>query len=179
MERRLDEELLVGLAATVAGDVAGRDGDEVGSDAVLVHHVEDAVGAEEVDLDRGVERVVERHGGSGVHDDVGARPDGAVLFGQTEAVGADISGDDGDALVAVGVELVAELAAQLVERVVLEDLALDATLHRATARRTDEQDESTVGNAAQQPLHERRAEEAGASGDGDAFPCEGLGDHGR
>src|SRR5690606_41956239 len=86
-----------GRAAAVAGDVAGRHGDQVGRDAQLGEGAGDPGGAEQVDLDRGVERRVERHGGRRVHDDVAARERGAALVVEAEPVGGDVAGDDGDA----------------------------------------------------------------------------------
>ncbi len=74
VERAVADEDLRCVAASVAGDVARRHGDEVGRDAELVAQVGDARRAEQVDLDRRVERRIERDGRRRVDDDVARRP---------------------------------------------------------------------------------------------------------
>ena len=56
VERAFADELLRGVAAPVAGDVAGADRDEVGRDAEFVAEGGDSCRAEQVDLDRSIER---------------------------------------------------------------------------------------------------------------------------
>ena len=73
----------------------------------------------------------------------------------------------------------AQLGAQAVERVVADDLALDALGRRRPPAGPHEQDELAVGHGPQQPLDQRGADEAGRPGDGDARAGECLGDHGE
>ena len=108
---------------------------------------------------------------TGEHVTVGGR--------QAEAVGADVAGDRRDALGRDLLEaLRAELAAQPVEGVVAQQLALDAPSGRGALAVTDEQHQLAARHRAQQPLHERGPDEAGRPGDGDASAGQGLGDHG-
>ncbi|MDQ1422932.1 MAG: hypothetical protein QOD72_430, partial [Acidimicrobiaceae bacterium] len=96
---------------------------------------------------------------------------------QSEAIGRHVAGDDAQPASHHGVELAAEIRAKAVEGVVAEDLALDALGGRRPATAPHEQDDLAVGNAAQQPLDDRGAEEAGPPGDGDSLFPEALGDH--
>ncbi len=82
VERAGADEFFGCVAAPVAGDVAGADGDEVRGDAELLAQLDDAHGAEQVDLDRTVERRIERNGGSRVNDRVGSGPECRVGFVQ-------------------------------------------------------------------------------------------------
>ena len=105
------------------------------------------------------------------------RPIGVV---QPEAVGADVAGDRRRPARGHRVEAVAaELAAQPVECVVLEDLPADPLVDARALARSDQQHEPAVGHAAQQPLDQRRADETRAPGDGDALARQLLGDHRR
>jgi hypothetical protein len=94
---------------------------------------------------------------------------------EAEAVGAHVALDDlhpaGHQLVERG--LAAELVAQAVEAVVLEDLASGALLDVAHASGADQQHELAVGHRTQEALHQRGAQEAGAAGDGDALARRG------
>ena len=72
-ERAVVHRLLGRRAPPVAGHVAGGHGDEVGGDAEVLQREGDAAGAEQVDLDRAVERRVEGDGGGRVDDDVARR----------------------------------------------------------------------------------------------------------
>ena len=104
---------------------------------------------------------------------------GAAGVVEAEPVGADVAGDGRDPLGHQrGEAVLAVLLAEPVEGVVAEDLPLGPLLDGGPAARADEQHELAVGHAAQQPLDERGAEEAGAAGDGDALAGELLGDHG-
>ena len=170
---------LGGAAAPVAGDVAGRHRDEVRRDVELVARLRQAGGAEEVDLDGEVEGGVERHRGGGVDDGVAAgedRPSGLV---EPEPVGADVAGHHlnaaGDHLVEG--RLAAELLAEPVEAVVLEDLALGALLDGAHAAGPDEEHELAVGGRSQQALDQSGAHEAGGAGDEDALAGKVVPDH--
>ena len=64
-----------------------------------------------------------------------------------------------------------------VEGVVLEQLALDTLRRGRPLAAADQQHEVAVGDAAQQALDQRRADEPGRAGDGDPFAGERLGDH--
>ena len=67
--------------------------------------------------------------------------------------------------------------AQAVEGVVAEHLACRTARDVRPLAGADQQHQLATGHAAQQPLHERRAQEAGAPGHGDALSLESLGDH--
>jgi hypothetical protein len=150
----------------------------MGGDAEVLQREGDAAGPEEVDLDRAVERRVERDGRRRVDDDVaGGERDPAGLV-QTEAFGADVAGDDLDPPVDGRVERVlAQVGTQAVEGVVVEDLALGPLRDGRSLAGADEQHELAAWHRAHQPLDQRGAEEAGATGDGDALAVESLGDH--
>ena len=93
---------------------------------------------------------------------------------EAEPLGRHVAADDLHPPVDHGVE-VAGLP-QAVEGVVLEDLAPGPLLDAAPLARPDEQDQLAPRRAAQQPLDQRRAQEAGAAGDGDALAVERGGD---
>jgi hypothetical protein len=95
----------------------------VGGDTQLLEREDDAAGAEQVDLDRGVEGRVEGHGGRRVRHDVAAREDGAPGLVEAQPVPADVARDDGHPLVEQGVDGgTADVGPQRVEGVVAEDL---------------------------------------------------------
>lgn len=71
----------------------------------------------------------------------------------------------------------AQFGAEAVEAVVLEDLPGGALGDVAHATSPDQQDQFTVGDRAQQALHQGGAQEARRAGDGDALPGEVVGDH--
>jgi hypothetical protein len=151
----------------------------VGGDAQVVEGLGDAAGAEQVDLDRAVERRVEGHGGRAVDHDVAAGQRGPAGVVEAEAVGADVAGDHLHPPLDGGVELgLAQLLAQPVEGVVAEDLAAGPRLHRRPLAGSDEQHQLTAGNGPQQALDQGGAEEARPARDRDALPIKGLGDHG-
>ena len=101
---------------------------------------------------------------------------------QPESVGADVAGDRGDPpRCHLGERFpsgLGELGSQPVEGVVLEDLPFGPFGGAGSLSGTDEQHEVAVGHAAQQPFHERRADEPGGPRDGDGLAGERLGDHG-
>ena len=119
-------------------------------------------------------------GGRGVDDDVAGGERGAVGVVEPEPVGADVAGDRwrraGRPSPRTARSL-AELGAEAVEGVVLEDLPLDPLRRPSCAcpARTSSTS-SQSGHAAQQPLDQRGADEAGAAGDGDALASERFGD---
>ena len=182
VERAFADEFLRRVAATVAGDVARADGDEVWRHAELVAQLGDAGRPEQVDLDRPVERRVERNGGGRVNDDVGGRPDRPVLAGEAEPVGADVAGHGVDATCGHLVERLGRVGcgvgvAQPVEGVVLQQLLLDPLRCGRALTVADQEDQFAPGHAAQKSLDERGADEPGRAGDGDALASERLGDH--
>ena len=87
-EAVLGEELLLGLALVGAGDVRGRDGDQVRLRADVGDGRGHPRGAQEVDLHRLGQRGIEGHGGGGVDDDVGPGQGGPTLVVEAEAVAA-------------------------------------------------------------------------------------------
>ncbi len=178
VERAVADEDLGCVAATVAGDVARRHGDEVRGDPELVAEVGDARRPEQVDLDRRVERRIERDRGGRVDHDVARGEGGQVDVVQPETIARDIARHRGDPVGHRRVEIGAVLGAQAVEGVVLEDLLAGALGRGRALAVADQQHEVAVGHAAQQPLDERRPDESGAAGDGDLLPGERRGDHG-
>ena len=77
------------------------------------------------------------------------------------------------------VEAVAELLAEPVEAVVLEDL-LGGPLHRrGPATGADEQDDLAVGDAAEDALDQGRPEEPGGAGDEESPAGQGVADAGH
>ena len=76
------------------------------------------------------------------------------------------------------VEVGSVLGAEPVERVVLEDLLAGPFGGAGALAVADQQDEMTVGHAAQQALDQRGTDESGTAGDGNLLPRERRGDHG-
>ena len=106
------------------------------------------------------------------------RPAGVV---EAEPVGADVAGDDlrpGGRPSRRRARRAAELVAQAVEAVVLEDLPLGPLVDGALAAGADEQHELAVRARRAAAVRRARCREAGAAGDGDALAGERLGDHG-
>ncbi len=101
---------------------------------------------------------------------------GPTLVVEAQAVGADVARHRGDPPVDRGLELVAPGLAEAVEGVVAEDLPVGPPGRVRTATGPDEQDELAARRGAQEALDQRRAEEAGAAGDGDALAVEAFGD---
>ena len=112
-------------------------------------------------------------------DEHGARRQrGPPVVVEREPIRADVPGDRGDALGHHGGEAVlAELLAQAVEGVVAEDLALGALLDRRPTAGPDEEHELAAGDAPEEPLDQRGAEEPRATRDRDARAVEPLRDH--
>jgi hypothetical protein len=75
------------------------------------------------------------------------------------------------------VEALAELAAEPVETVVAKDLAPGSLGRWVALARADEHDDLASGHASEQPLDERRSQEARRSGYGDSPAGELVGDH--
>ena len=179
VERSRRNELLRCAAAAVAGHVTGRHGDEVRGDPELGEQSGDAGRPEQVDLDGRVERRVERHRRRRMDDRV-ARPEHlAIGVGQGEAIAADVAADRRDpSRRQLGEAIATVLLAEPVEGVVLEQLALDALCRRRPLAVAHEQHQLTVGHGAEQALDQRRPDESGRPGDGDARSRERLSDHG-
>ena len=70
----------------------------------------------------------------------------------------------------------AQLGAEAVEGVVLQQLPLDPPGGGRALAVAHEQDQVAVGHTTQQPLDERRADEPGRAGDGDALAGQGRRD---
>ena len=113
-------------------------------------------------------------------DDGVARGEQVAAGGvEAESVAAHVAGDCGDAAGRhLGEALLAQLGAQAVEGVVLEDLAGQALLDGGAAAGAHEQHELAVGDASEQTFEEVGAEEAGGAGDEEASAGEGVSDHG-
>ena len=170
------------VAATVAGHVTGGNGYEVGETArgartFFVEHLSDTHGAEQVDLDRAVERRVERDAGRRVDDDVARREGPTIVGGESESVGAHVTAHDADTRRDSCIELIAPFGAQSIERVVLHDLASHAFGGRGSFPVANEQHERAIGNRAEQSFDEGRTHETGCTGDADATAGQGGGDH--
>ena len=177
-ERAVVHRDLGGCTAAVAGDVAGGHRHQVGRDLERLQRLHDPRRAEEVHLDGRVERRVERHGRGGVDDD-GARGQGlAAGVVEGEPIRSDVARDRGDPLGNHrGEAVLAELLAQAVEGVVAEDLPLGALLDGGAAAGPDEQHELAAGDAPEQPLDQRGAEEPRAPRDRDARAVQPVRDH--
>ena len=156
-ERALVHHLLEGGTAPVAGHVAGGHRHQVRGNAQIVERGRDAHGAEQVDLDRGVEGRVERHRGRRVDDDVATGQDGPAGLVETQAVTADVTGHRrqalGDEVVEgggppTGLSRAGVLGPQAVEGVVLDDLARHPLLHRGALAGSDQQHDLAVGHLA-------------------------------
>ena len=190
-ERVAVEQLLAGLALVGAGHVRGRHREEVDrpgpalSAAASSRAGHDGRGhpgrPEQVDLDGGVERGVEADRGGRVHDDVALATGAASPSSSSPSPSvADVAGHGGDPGGHLVVEAVPELCAQAVEAVVLEDLP-GGPLHRGRRggpgriRRTT----SAVGDGAQEPLDQGRAEEPGGAGDEEPPAGQGVADAGH
>jgi len=144
---------------------------------VFVAQVCDALRAEKVDFDSGVEWGVERHRGCRVDDHISAEPGFEVFAREIEAVGAHIARNSTDATSThFGERFFAHFFAQAVEGVVFEHVAVDSSLGPSAAG-THQQDEFTVWDTANEPLNEGGTEETGRAGNGDALSCEVFDDH--
>ena len=168
------------VATTVARHVARADADHVGRDVQRLQRLHNAHWPHQVDLDRAVERTVERHRRCRVNHDVAAGKDCAVDIVEPKSVGADVAtnGDDaaGDHLIE-GFGSACVLGLQAVEGVVLEDLAAHALGRVVAPAGAHEQHEGAVGHAVQQAFDQGGAHEPGTSGDGDPLVRELFGNH--
>jgi hypothetical protein len=133
--------------------------------------------AQQVDLDGRVQRRVEAHGSRGVHDDVGRCECPPVIVAQAQPVDGDIAADNPHAALDLDVEVFTPLRPETVEAVVAEDLPARPVCGRRPAPGPDEQHQFALGDSAQQPFHERCAEEAGGARDRYAFARQGFSDH--
>ena len=121
---------------------------------------------------------VEADGGGRVDDDVAAGQDPAALVVEAQPVGADIAGDDLDPTVdPIPEGVLALLVEEAAEGVVAEHLASGPLGRCRPLSRPDQEHELTIGGGSHQPLHQRRAQEPGGAGDGDALPAQLVGNH--
>ena len=183
VERALADELLGRRAAPVAGDVARRHGDEVGRDAELVRACGDAGRAEQVDLDRrrraasrtttvaaewmtmSTVASVARSASSRPRPSVPTSP--AMMVMRRSVISSNDSPRIG-----------AELGAQPVEGVVLEQLALRrARPPRCACRRRTSRTSSQSGTQRSSRSTSAVPDEPGRAGDGDALAGERFCDH--
>ena len=132
--------------------------------------------AEQVDLDGLVERGVEADGRRGVDDDVAGGEEPPAVVVEAETVAADVTGDGDEPAGRLVGEAVAELVAEAVEAVVLQDLAGRPLRRAGPATRTDEHDDLGVRDRPEQPFDQRGAEETGRSGDEEPLPGQLVGD---
>lgn len=103
-----------------------------------IAQIRDALWPEEVDLDRCVERGVKRNRGGRVNDDIGGKPDLEIVFGETEAVSANVASNCLHSLVAeFGECFLAKIFAKSIEGIVLQNVSGYASAG-ATSSRPDE-----------------------------------------
>ncbi len=122
-EAVLAEQLLLGLTLVGAGDIGGRDRDEVRGRSGLCDGGRHPGRAEKVDLDGLGQWSVEGDGGGRVDDHVRRGQRAAALLVEPEPVAAHVAGDGVDPSRHLLVEAVSKLRAQAVEAVVLDHLA--------------------------------------------------------
>jgi hypothetical protein len=135
--------------------------------------------SQQIHLDGGVEWGVEADRGGGVDHHVALGQQLQAGLVDSQAVGGDVARHRRHSGRHLGVEVGAELAPQEVEAVVLQDL-LGGPLHRRrTATRSDQEDHPAVRDAPEDPLHQRRAQESGRTGDEELLAGEGLADTGH
>ena len=98
---------------------------------------------------------------------------------ESETIASDIAGHCGDAAGGhLGEPVLAELCAQSVEGVVLEDFAGEALLDGGASTGAHEQHELAVGDRAQESFEKVGAEEAGGAGHEQTLSGEGVSNHG-
>ena len=131
--------------------------------------------AEQVDLDRLGQRGIEGDGGGGVDDHVGRGQRGPPGVVEPEAVLAHVAGHGLDPAGHLIGEGVAQLVAQPVEAVVLDDLASHPRGGVGPASRPDQHRDVRLGQAAHDPLDQGGAQEAGGAGDEEALAGGGPG----
>ena len=123
-EAVLGQELLFGLALVGAGDVRGRDGDQVRpSEPTSAIAAATREGPRRLISTAWVSGASKDDRGRGVDDDVGRGQGGAALVVEAEAVAAHVAGHGSDPSGHLVGEAVAELGPQAVEAVVLDHLA--------------------------------------------------------
>ena len=181
-ERRPVHELLGGRPPSAAGHIAGGHGDEVGGGAGRPHGLGHPDRPQHVDLYGVVEGGVEGDGRGRVDDDVAVGQPGPPVVVEPEPVLGDVAGHGGDSAVrhlleGLGPRLAGGLGPEAVEGVVAQHVAPDPLVGAAPAR-PHHQHQLAVGDAPQQPLHQRGAQEPGGAGDGDALAGQALDDHG-
>ena len=96
-----------------------------------------------------------------------------------ESVGADVAGDRAHpARGHLGEPVLAEVGAQPVEGVVLQDLPLHPLVDRRALARADEQGDLAVRHRSQQALEHRSAQEAGGTGEEELLASQRFTNHG-
>ena len=111
-------------------------------------------------------------------DGVAAGEGGPALLVEAQPVAADVAGHGRHPALDQLVEpVLAELLAEPVEGVVLQDLPADALFDARALARADQQDDLAVGDRAQEPLEQVGPEEAGGAGDEQPLAGERLTDH--
>ena len=177
-ERTLVYELLGRAAAAIAGDVTSRHRDEMRGDTEVLQCLGDAHRPEHVDFDRAVERGVERDRGRRMEHGVARRQRGAAFVIESEPIGADVAGNGPDTPGRhLGEALFAQVGAQPVEGVVLQDLPLHSLVDRRTLARPDEQDDLAVRHRSQQALEHGGAQEAGGAGEEEPLASQRFTNH--
>jgi len=174
-EAVLREQFLSGLALVRARHVRRRHGDQVCGAAAplpggLLSCPDDRRGhprgPEHVDLDRLIEWGIEADGCCRVDGDVTARELGASFLVEPEPVAGDVTSHRGDAGAHLGVEAIPSSARRRSKQSFFR--ISRAVRWVGLARRpSDQEHELYVGHGAQQSLHQRGPEEAGAPGDED------------
>ncbi len=171
-------ELLGRAAPAVAGDITGRHGNEVRRDTEVVQRQGDAHRSEHVDFDRAVERGVERDRGRRVNDSVARGQRGAAFVVEAEAIGTDVARNGPHSASGhLGEALFAQVGAQPVEGVVLQDLALHPLVDRRALARADEQHDLAVRHRPQQALEHGGAQEAGGAGEEEPLASQRFTNH--
>ena len=182
------QQLLFGLTLVGSGHVSGGDRDEVdrAPAALLLGELpgrhrgrRHPRGPEEIDLDGSVEWRVEAHRCRRVDHDVAIGEFLEPVAVEAEAVGSHVAGDRRYPRDHVGIEPLPVLLAEPVEAVVLHDL-LGGPLHGGgTAAGSDEEHDLTVGDGPQEALDQGSPQEAGGTGDEEAFAGQGVADAGH
>ena len=114
-----------------------------------------------------------------MHDDVAPRQRLQPVGVQAQAVGGHVAGHGGDPVGHGRVEPVAQLLAEAVEAVVLQDLLGGPLQGRGPPAGADEEDDLAVGDAAQDALDQGGSEEPGGAGDEETPTGQGVADAGH
>ena len=115
---------------------------------------------QQVHLDGRVEWRLEADGRRRVHHNVGRREQTPVLRVETEPIDRDIAAHNIHPALDLGVEAIAELGTHPLEAVVAKDLAPGPLGRRGAPPGAHEQHQFAVGDRSEEPLDERRSEEA-------------------